>query len=70
MFLSKEWQLTRACLKKNCINWVIDVVFGHSHLTTVATVTEHNKTENPINSPPGAVMMVFALLPGGTYVRI
>lgn len=44
--------------EKNCIQWVIDV-FGHRHLIRVATVTEHNKTENPINSPPGAVVMVF-----------
>lgn len=44
---------------KNCMQWASDIFFVHSHLITVASVIECNKTENPINSPPGAVLMVF-----------
>lgn len=39
------------------MRWVLDVFFVQGHLITVATVIEYNKTENPINSPPGAVMV-------------
>lgn len=53
-----RWWKTRAGLRKNCIQWFIDVFFVHSHLITVASVIRYNKTENPINSPSGAVMMV------------
>lgn len=62
------WWKTRACCRKNCMRWVLDVFFVQSHLITVATVIEYNKTENPINSPPGAVMV--SVLPEWTPIRI